>query len=60
VFVASLKKLVNMRRIAFENDLYTALPCNSTADAGEMSAMPACPNAAVPTPNPSGKTFWPG
>jgi hypothetical protein len=59
-FTASLKKLVNMRRIAFQHDIYTVLPCTSAADATVENAMPACPDTIVPTPNPSGQPFWPG
>lgn len=47
-FNNALKSDVNVRRISFENDPFTILPCATKASAGK-SSMPACAGVRVPT-----------
>jgi hypothetical protein len=59
--VSGLNKAVNIRRISFENDPVTLVPCASKADAKEAS-MPACAGGMVPTvdttPGAKARTYW--
>jgi hypothetical protein len=55
-----LRTNVAVRRIVFENDLFSELPCTSPPadDQKPGAAMPACNATDVPTPNPDGTTYW--
>lgn len=58
-----LNKNVLTRRIEYENDLFSILPCTSPVKPepgqSESYAMPACANTLVPTPHPDpSKWYW--
>lgn len=58
-FRLEMAKKVNSRRIAFENDLISKVPCSSFILSFSAS-MPACSAAQVPvaTNMPASKTYW--
>ncbi|KAI8469616.1 MAG: hypothetical protein J3K34DRAFT_521983 [Monoraphidium minutum] len=50
------KNVPATRRVVFENDFFTKVPCNSSASS---APMPACATGTpVPSPNPDGTVYW--
>ncbi|KAI8474447.1 MAG: class 3-domain-containing protein [Monoraphidium minutum] len=54
-FNKELRRSVNTRRVVFESDPFTVLPC-ATKKRAKKSSMPACADALVPTIDTEAKT----